>query len=436
MSTGVQFFNLKQPDERAGFAEAARRGLASFQGLFHPLSIPALDARAVLAAPRLERYAMLLRPFLAGDFSARDIDDIIASAFTFEARVQAVGGHFALELFHGPTLAFKDFGARFMAQCLARIKGPSPMIILTATSGDTGAAVASAFKDAPGIRVVVLYPEGRISRAQEQLFCTLGGNVSTIAVSGSFDDCQALVKASFDDKALVEAIGLNSANSINVSRLIAQVLYYWDLCAALAADHGLDPGSASSLDGGGLVVSVPSGNFGNLSAGLIAKAMGAPIARFVAATNANDTVPRFLASGSWEPRATKPTSSNAMDVSRPNNWPRAERLLADYGWKLEGVMVDEEETKNAIRDLYRLEYTGEPHGAVAYAALRRSLRPGERGAFLCTAHPAKFAASVEAALGIKLPVPPAIASVMDRPNLSVRMAPDPKSLRDFLLSLS
>jgi len=419
----MDFFNLKHPAERAGFAAAARRGLASDQGLFHPASIPRLDTQALLAAPRFERYRRLLGPFLAPDFTLDDIDEMVAAAFTFEAPVVPVGDAFALELFHGPTLAFKDFGARFMAQCLARIKGSGPMTILTATSGDTGAAVASAFKDAPGIRVVVLYPRGRISRAQEQLFCTLGGNVGTLAVNGSFDDCQALVKSAFDDAELVSAIGLNSANSINVSRLVAQVLYFWDLCAGIPAERR----------GRGLVVSVPSGNFGDLTAGLIAKAMGAPIGRFVAATNANDTVPRFLETGRWEPRPTVPTASNAMDVSRPSNWPRAQRLIVENGWFLEGRSVDEAGTVAAIKALDALGFTGEPHCAVAYAALRKALRPGETGAFLCTAHPAKFADAVEKVLGRKLPVPGAIAASMARPNLSLDMEPDAAALRAYLL---
>lgn len=419
----MDFFNMKHPAERAGFAEAARRGLASDQGLFFPSSIPRVDAKAVLAAPRFERYRMLLRPFLAPDFSDIDIDEMVDAAFTFEAPVVPVGDMFALELFHGPTLAFKDFGARFMAQCLTRIKGPEPMTILTATSGDTGAAVASAFKDAPGIRVVVLYPKGRISRAQEQLFCTLGGNVGTLAVNGSFDDCQALVKSAFDDAELVRIVGLNSANSINVCRLTAQILYFWDLCAAIP----------ESSRNGGLVVSVPSGNFGDLTAGLMAKAMGAPISRFVAATNANDTVPRYVASGRWEPRPTIPTASNAMDVSRPSNWPRAEKMLSDNGWTLDARSVNEADTVAAIRALDSLGYISEPHCAVAYAALREALRPGETGAFLCTAHPAKFADAVEAVLGRKLPVPRAIAESLAKTNLSLNLEPDAKALRTYLL---
>ncbi|PKL07788.1 MAG: threonine synthase [Spirochaetae bacterium HGW-Spirochaetae-7] len=419
----MEYFNLKRPDERASFCEAARRGLGSGQGLFHPASIPSVDPASLLLAPRFERYRIVLEPFLAPDFPAGAIDEMVSAAFTFEAPVVKVGDAYALELFRGPTLAFKDFGARFMAQCMARLRGDGPMTILTATSGDTGAAVAHAFLDAPGIRVVVLYPKGRISRAQEQLFCTLGGNVETVAVRGSFDDCQALVKSAFDDMELKSDLGLNSANSINICRLVAQVLYFWDLCAGIPEE----------LRGAGLVVSVPSGNFGDLTAGLIAKAMGAPIGRFVAATNANDTVPRYVKTGRWEPRPTVSTASNAMDVSRPNNWPRAERLLSERGWKLDARSVGEEETVAAMRSLDSMGYTGEPHCAVAYEALRRSLLPGETGAFLCTAHPGKFAESVEAALGRRLPVPAAIAESLGKMNLSIDLEPDAVSFRKYLL---
>lgn len=418
----MNYFNLKHPEERASFSEATKRGLGTDRGLFYPESIPRVDATALLSMPRFERYRALLAPFLAPDFSRDQLDDMIKSAFTFEAPVVRVGEAFALELFHGPTLAFKDFGARWMAQCLSRIRGEAPMTILTATSGDTGAAVAHAFRGAPGIRVVILYPKGKISRAQEQLFCTLGGNIETVAVRGSFDDCQALVKSAFDTEELRTALGINSANSINVSRLVAQVLYYWDLAAALRA----------AGEFGELAVSVPSGNFGDLTAGLIAKAMGAPISRFIAATNANDTVPRYVASGRWEPNPTVSTASNAMDVSQPNNWPRTERLLADNGWKLEAVSVDESATVASLKRMDALGYVGEPHGAVAYEALRRSLRPGETGAFLCTAHPAKFADSVESALGRKIPIPAAIAEALPRKNLSVEMDVDEEGLKGYL----
>ncbi len=424
----MEYFNLKHPHERVDFGTAARRGLGSDQGLYYPASLPSMHAATLLAAPRLVRYRALLEPFVSPSISVATLEDIIAAAFTFEAPVVEVGDSFALELFHGPTLAFKDFGARFMAHCLSHLKDEHPMTILTATSGDTGAAVASAFHGQPGIRVVVLYPEGRISIAQERLFSTLGGNVEALAVRGSFDDCQALVKGAFDDPTLVGPLGLNSANSINVARLAAQVLYFWDLCANLHARGIPEETLLSSL-----VVSVPSGNFGDLTAGLMAKAMGAPISRFIAATNVNDTVPRYIETGSWDPRPTVPTASNAMDVSKPSNWPRAARLLSDYGWTIEARSIHEDETVDAIRALDALGYVSEPHAAVAYAALIQSLRPEEVGAFLCTAHPAKFASSVEAALGKSLPIPPAIAASIDKPNLSVAMEAEAASFRSYLL---
>lgn len=428
----MEYVNLAMPSEKCSFPEAAIRGLGSLQGLFFPAFIPVLEKEKVLELPRMERCLQVLKPFVEPELSQGLLAEILEEAFSFEASVKklepsANSGNaaiFALELFNGPSLAFKDFGARFMASCLSRIKGPGPMTILTATSGDTGAAVAHAFFGMEGIKVVVLYPEGKISRAQEQLFCSLGGNIHTIAVAGSFDDCQAMAKAAFDNTGLVKKAGLNSANSINMARLVAQITYYWDLCASL--------GHTGKEE---LVVSVPSGNFGNLTAGLMAKAMGCPIKGFVAATNINDTVPRYLHSGKWQPLPTRATSSNAMDVSKPNNWPRAEKILKDQGWTLDAISVNEEESFDAIRELDGLGYEAEPHSAVAYAALKQALKPGQRGAFLCTAHPTKFAEAIQAALGRAPVLPEVIKSVMDKKNLSVKMAVDNGALYSFLMDL-
>ena len=243
----------------------------------------------------------------------------------------------------GPTLAFKDFGGRFMAQALAAVRGDGKITILTATSGDTGAAVAHAFYGLENINVVILYPKGKISPLQEKLFCTLGGNIRTVAINGDFDACQALVKQAFDDAELRQAIGLNSANSINISRLLAQVCYYFEAVAQLLKEKRDN-----------VVVSVPSGNFGNLTAGLIAKTLGLPIKRFIASTNANDTVPRYLESGNWAPKATVATLSNAMDVSRPNNWPRVEELFKRNGWNLSDLgsgMLSDSETEEPKSDV-------------------------------------------------------------------------------------
>ena len=312
-----------------------------------------------------------------------------------------------------------------MAQALATVRGDGKITILTATSGDTGAAVAHAFYGLENIEVVILYPKGKISPLQEKLFCTLGGNIRTIAINADFDACQALVKQAFDDAELRQAIGLNSANSINISRLLAQVCYYFEAAAQLPKEQREN-----------LVVSVPSGNFGNLTAGLIAKTLGLPIKRFIAATNTNDTVPRYLHSGNWSPNATVATLSNAMDVSRPNNWPRVEELFKRNGWaltELHSAAISDAQTEDTLRAMNQLGYLCEPHGAVAYEVLKQDLQPGETGLFLCTAHPAKFKESVERILDLTLPLPEALDKHNKLPLLSDEMENDFAQLRAYLL---
>ena len=318
----MNLYNIKHPEEQVNFAQAVRQGLGKDQGLFFPENIPHLsNIDELLALPLVERSQKILSALIGEEIPQAQLEQMVRNAFTFPAPVVNVEDNiYALELFHGPTLAFKDFGGRFMAQALATVRGDGKITILTATSGDTGAAVAHAFYGLENIDVVILYPKGKISPLQEKLFCTLGGNIRTIAINADFDACQALVKQAFDDAELRQAIGLNSANSINISRLLAQVCYYFEAAAQLPKEKREN-----------LVVSVPSGNFGNLTAGLIAKTLGLPIKRFIAATNANDTVPRYLHSGNWSPNATVATLSNAMDVSRPNNWPRVEELFKRNG---------------------------------------------------------------------------------------------------------
>ena len=272
---------------------------------------------------------------------------------------------------------------------------------------------------------MILYPKGKISPLQEKLFCTLGGNIRTIAINADFDACQALVKQAFDDAELRQAIGLNSANSINISRLLAQVCYYFEAAAQLPKEQREN-----------LVVSVPSGNFGNLTAGLIAKTLGLPIKRFIASTNANDTVPRYLKSGEWAPNATVATLSNAMDVSRPNNWPRVEELFKRNGWALSELGSDalsDAETEATLKAMYAENYLCEPHGAIAYQVLKDQLQAGETGIFLCTAHPAKFKESVERILALDLPLPEALDKHNKLPRLSDEMDNDFAQLRAYLL---
>ena len=423
----MNLYNIKHPEEQVNFAQGVRQGLGKDQGLFFPEVLPKFDdIDALLALPLVERSQKILGALIGDELPRETLNKMVVNAFTFPAPLACVNDDiYALELFHGPTLAFKDFGGRFMAQALSAVRGEGKITILTATSGDTGAAVAHAFYGLENINVVILYPKGKISPLQEKLFCTLGGNIRTVAIESDFDACQALVKQAFDDAELRQAIGLNSANSINISRLLAQVCYYFEAVAQLPKEKRSE-----------VVVSVPSGNFGNLTAGLIAKTLDLPIKRFIASTNANDTVPRYLKSGKWEPNATVATLSNAMDVSRPNNWPRVEELFKRNGWSLSDLGSDtlnDAETEAALKAQYAEGYLCEPHGAIAYQVLKDQLQAGETGIFLCTAHPAKFKESVERILDIELPLPEALDKHNKMELLSDTMPADFATLRAYLL---
>lgn len=405
----MKLYNIKENDEQVSFGQAVRQGLGRNQGLFFPSELPKFDdIDALLAEDFVPRSSKILSALIGDELPKEQIDQLVDAAFQFPAPINQVkDGVYALELFHGPTLAFKDFGGRFMAQSLAAVSDGGQITILTATSGDTGAAVAHAFYGMENINVVILYPKGKISPLQEKLFCTLGKNIHTVAIDGDFDACQALVKDAFDDAELRKEIGLNSANSINISRLMAQICYYFEAASQLTKEQREN-----------LVISVPSGNFGNLTAGLLAKALGLPVKRFIAATNENDTVPRYLETGQWEPKPTVATTSNAMDVSQPNNWPRIEELCQLKGWGLDTLgkgKVSDEQSAESVRDLKAQGYLCEPHGAIAYRLLEEQLQENETGLFLCTAHPAKFKEVVDDILGtdIELPGPLAKHAVME-----------------------
>lgn len=420
--------NIKFPAEQVSFLQAVRQGLGQQQGLFFPSQWPKLDIDSLLAMPLVERSSVILSALIGDEVNAAEVAQMVQQAFTFPAPLAEVTDELAcLELFHGPTLAFKDFGGRFMAQALAKAQSGTDTTIVTATSGDTGAAVAHAFYRQPGVKVVILFPKGKISPLQEKLFTTLGENITTLAVNGDFDQCQALVKQVFDDQPLVQQLGINSANSINISRLFAQVCYYFEAMAQVPL---------AKRDQ--VVIAVPSGNFGNLTAGLIAKALGLPIKRMVAATNSNDTVPRYWRSGDWQPKTTVATLSNAMDVAAPNNWPRVEALLAQGVIQrddIEAVMVDEDDTVLGVRQLSQLGYLSEPHAAVAFKALKRSLQAGEYGIFLGTAHPAKFKEQVENILGTPLALPEVLARCAAEQSLSRDIDADYAQLKQALLAL-
>lgn len=421
----MELFNLKDHSEKVSFSQAVVKGIGRDQGLFFPDHIePLANIDELLDMPLAERSAKILRHLIGDEIPT--LEAIVKDAFTFKAPiVKADENIYALELFHGPTLAFKDFGARFMARVLSAVKGDRDLTILTATSGDTGAAVAAAFYEQKGINVVVLYPKGKISELQEKLIATLGKNIKAVQVEGIFDQCQDMVKTAFDDAEFKERIGLNSANSINISRLLAQVSYYFEAVAQLPKEKREK-----------VVFSVPCGNFGNITAGLIAKALGLK-ARFVISCNANDTVPRYLKSGNWDPHKTVATLSNAMDISRPNNWPRVEALVKMQGWKLSdfdfGSMSDEQ-TEKTMQTLYKKTgYIAEPHAAIAYQILADNLKEGETGIFLGTAHPAKFKSDVDRILNIDVPLPKALADKVSAESKSVVLKPDYDTLKNYVL---
>jgi threonine synthase len=421
------------------FREALLRGLAPDGGLYVPAEIPRLP-QAVIESwrglPFADLAASLAGRLLAGEFQPRVIDRLVRSALDFPAPTIALGGNlFVLELFHGPTMAFKDFGARFLGQFFGHLLAErgAHATILVATSGDTGSAVAHGFASVPNTRVVVLYPRGKVSPFQEAQMATLGGNVTAVRVPGVFDDCQRLVKAAFQDSTL-GPLGLSSANSINIGRLLPQSFYYVASYLAATASAG-DP----------VVFSVPSGNLGDLTAGLIAKRMGVPISRLIAATNANDVLPEFLETGVYRARPSRATLSNAMDVGDPSNFPRVLYLCGGLASgvraAVDGIVVSEEETRAAIRlGFARFQHVLDPHGAVGLAAaLRwRDARPDSAGplVFLETAHPAKFGEAIRQELGREPELPPHERNWRERPLLAVDL-PDKSSptFRDFLLAL-
>ncbi len=421
----MRLISTRNPSLSASFSEAVVRNTPGDGGLYMPETLAPVDMEHLLALPWAQRNVNLLEQLLGDEFARGELAAMAEEAFDFPVPLVRVSeSTFALELFHGPTLAFKDFGARFLAVVLSRL-GTGPHTVLTATSGDTGAAVASAFWRRPGFRVVVLYPEGRVSPMQERQLACLGDNVQALAVRGSFDDCQRLAKACFQDAALSAELGLVSANSINIARLLAQVLYYLEAAAQLRVQGvNAEP-----------ILSVPSGNFGNLCAGLLAKRLGLK-ASFIAATNTNRTVPDYLDTGQYAPRPSVATLSNAMDVGDPSNWERI-RFLYGQDWQaLRGALrwgsLDEGATLAALRDLGHLGYMADPHGGVAYGMLRLLRQPHQPGIFLVTAHPGKFREVLEGRLAWAVAEPPRLAALASRPLQRRQILPDLSILKTAL----
>ncbi|MBB1397119.1 threonine synthase [Pseudoalteromonas sp. SG44-8] len=424
----MQLHNLKDDSQKVSFVEAVKTGLGRNQGVFFPESLaPLADVDSLLDMDFVTRSSKILSHLIGDELPADTVAQMVQNAFNFPVKLVEVEDNiYCLELFHGPTLAFKDFGGRFMAECLAQFSQGEKTTILTATSGDTGAAVAHAFYNKPNIDVVILYPKGKISLAQQKLFTTLGNNIHCYAVDGSFDDCQAMVKNAFLDDEVKSRLGLNSANSINISRLVAQVCYYFEAIAQLPKEQRAKAH-----------ISIPSGNFGNVCAAMIGAVIGLPVAKLSATTNQNDTVPRFILDKNWAPNATIESLSNAMDVSKPNNWPRVQTMLDNKWFSYDdfySTSVDENDTQAVMKKIHQTGYVAEPHTAIAYQGLKANLATDSAGVFLATAHPAKFKESVEEILNIELEMPKPLADALAKPCLAEDIADDYDILREILLA--
>lgn len=429
----MKFYSTNNKNHKVDLRTAVIQGLAPDNGLYMPEHIPVLDQSFFQSLPELSFQQIgfeVARAMLGNDLPQAQLQKIIEHTLAFDAPLVEVEQNvFSLELFHGPTLAFKDFGARFLAGLLGYFAKEQnrEITILVATSGDTGSAVANAFLNVPGTRVVVLYPSGKVSLAQEKQFTTLGGNITALEVNGTFDDCQRLVKQAFLDADLKQKFFLTSANSINIARLIPQSFYYF---RAYAQVQQTAP----------VVFAVPSGNFGNLTAGLLAKRMGLPIANFVAATNANDVVPEYLKTEKFYPRPSVQTISNAMDVGNPSNFVRMLDLFQhDFKSLTEliiGFAYTDAVTREAMLQLYdSTGYIMDPHGAVGYLGLKQFLKskPDHTGIFLETAHPAKFADVVETTLKTKVELPERLQKFMKGEKKSVVVS---KEFGEFKKSIS
>jgi threonine synthase len=427
------YHSTNNPSHRVDLKEAILRSLPPDNGLYMPDSLPVLGDDFWKIWRHLsfsETGIAVADAFFGEDVPPQALVDIVEGTLAFDAPLITLGpGDHVLELFHGPTLAFKDFGARFMARLMAWLTRDDDrmLTVLVATSGDTGGAVASAFHNVPGTRVVILYPKGKVSGLQEKQLTALGGNITALEIDGSFDDCQTLVKSAFLDRDLSESLNLTSANSINLARLVPQSFYY--IHAARQLPEGVMP-----------VFVVPSGNFGNLTAGLLAAGLGLPVAHFIAATNLNDVVPDFLRTGNYVTRPSVATISNAMDVGAPSNFTRMSALFHG-SWEtmkanISGISFNDDQTRAAIREVKALYgYEIDPHGAVGWLAARawRSQHPCSSTVTLETAHPAKFPDVMHAELGPDaVEIPERLAILADREKVAIQLGTDAAVFHDWL----
>ena len=431
----MKYYSTNKKASDATLEEAVVRGLAGDKGLYMPRSIKILPKSFYDEIENLSFQEIAYRvadAFFGEDIPADTLKHIVYDTLNFDTPVVKVKDNiYSLELFHGPTLAFKDVGGRFMARLLGyfiRKEGKKQVNVLVATSGDTGSAVANGFLGVEGIHVYVLYPKGKVSEIQEKQFTTLGQNITAIEVDGTFDDCQALVKNAFMDKELNEHMQLTSANSINVARFLPQAFYYFYAYAQMKKLGKADK----------LVICVPSGNFGNITAGLFGKRMGLPVERFIAANNRNDIFYQYLKTGEYKPRPSVATIANAMDVGDPSNFARILDLYEGSHDAIASEISGETYTDEQIRETVQKTYeeTGyllDPHGACGYRALAENLKPGENGVFLETAHPAKFLQTVEDIIGMEVKIPEKLQAFMRGTKQSVPMSKDFASFKAYLL---
>lgn len=436
----MKYISTRQQEE-TNIKTAILKGLADDGGLFMPEYIPQLDSEFFEDLPNLNLQQIgfrVAKEFLGESISDESLKKIIDEVLNFEIPAVKISENiYSLELFHGPTMAFKDVGARFMARMMAYFSGGKPMKVIAATSGDTGSAVASGFFGVPGIEVYILYPKGKVSPLQEKQLTTWGGNIKALEIDGTFDDCQALAKQILSDEELNQKFTLTSANSINIARLIPQSFYYFWAFAQL------------QKLGKPIIFSVPSGNFGNITAGLFAKKMGLPVHQFIASTNENDVVPKFLETGNYESKPSKQTISNAMDVGNPSNFERMKSLfnndVSKFRKEIEAYSFSDEETKIAMRNV-KNEFNCilDPHGAVAYLGLetfRKSFETAQDdnsnlpenfvGVLLETAHPAKFVETVEDVLREKIEIPAKLEAFNKKEKQSLEFPADFELLKGF-----
>jgi threonine synthase len=432
----MHYYSTNNTSLKTDFKEATLRGQPKDRGLYFPGELPRLSMdffKQIDSLSKEEIALTVIRPFVGNTIPEKVLEQIVSETVNFDFPLVPVDGPIStLELFHGPTLAFKDVGARFMSRCLGFFAKDNKRktTVLVATSGDTGGAVANAFHGVEDVEVVILYPSGKVSSIQELQLTTLGKNVQALEVRGSFDDCQRMVKQVFADKDLNEHLMLTSANSINVARWLPQQFYYF-FAWQQWKDRDHPP-----------VIAVPSGNFGNICAGLMAFRSGLPIQHFIAACNANDVVPKYLATGDYHPEAARHTLSNAMDVGDPSNFSRILELfgheLGTLKKTLSGSSISDEATRKAIADVYeRKGYLLDPHGAVGYLALQQYLRnhPEEKGFFLETAHPVKFYDVVEPVIHQKIKLPTSVQELLGKKKKAEVIKADSQALKEYLMEI-